>query len=720
MNFQKRIISIITISSLIFLTSSSKILASDPLSTWNNSQPISYPIASHISFIDKNILNIIAGATYSTTSNISQSSINTDGSLSPWTIFGSFPNAIYWHSLARKDNFIYILGGATYPPANSINTVYFGQVNNGSVTSWAQTTNLPQNSSLGNSVVVGNKIYFSGGTPDAASFTTLSAKVYVANINPDGTIGTWSDTTPLPEPLFGHGMIETGSKIVIIGGRSSFLTASDKVYEAIILPDGTLGEWIPRDSLPQPNANFGIAKVGSTVFVVGGINYPGGTPKNLDNVYYAAIENGSIGPWSESQNKLPKSTGAGSLAASDTHLYYTGGYNTNGYTTNVWVAEIQPTTNFPALDVPDIKQYSSPWNTQIYDSANTWSSNPTIERWGCSLTSAAMILQYYNHDIDPGTLNTWLNSHNGYNKIGYINWNAVSRFSLTNTAKIDPNKNAPILEWNTFSPNQSTIINEIENNHPLIAHVPGHFTVIKGRQGSDFLVNDPASRQTLLSQVESLHSGSLDRIDRYLPSNTDLSYIVLYLDPTITIKVFDTNNQEITNSYFVENPLTPDSGDEQSTATPLGVFAYPKPVNGDYRVELTGPSGSYTMDSYLYGKDGNPQIQTLNGLISQGETQIYKITVGQNSKITPTFELIIQQIDNAWNQRKITKLQIYQLIRLETFIAQKLFLKGNTQATKTLLNVLELHLKTFTPTFINSNISKILLNDIETLETNLP
>lgn len=62
---------------------------------------------------------------------------------------------------------------------------------------------------------------------------------------------------------------------------------------------------------------------------------------------------------------------------------------------------------------------------------------------------------------------------------------------------------------------------------------------------------------------------------------------------------------------------------------------------------------------------------------------------------------------------------MYNLIKLEIELAQKLYLMGNTQATKTLLSVANLHLKLLTPNFVDPTTSEILQSEITTLLKNL-
>ncbi len=145
-------------------------------------------------------------------------------------------------------------------------------------------------------------------------------------------------------------------------------------------------------------------------------------------------------------------------------------------------------TPLPSLNVPNIKQYTEPWASQIYDTAPRWSQDPTIKRWGCALTSAVMVLNYYNHTIDPGNLNSWLNTQpDGYIRNGLLNWLAISRYT-----KLHDSSTSPTLEYKRLTGNQTTLTNEILQNQPPILQEPGHFVVAKNQLPTSFGINDPA------------------------------------------------------------------------------------------------------------------------------------------------------------------------------------------------------------------------------------
>ncbi len=540
------VIAIIFASFIVISYNASYVHANDAIGPWTATSNLPYDVASHVSQVTNNKISIIGGATSSDRDDVSSAEINTDGSLTPWQITTTpLPNTLFWHAIAKHNSNVYILGGAIHPPTTSVDTVYKGAVINGEIASWTSLIPLPKTLSLGQAVVSGKYLYYAGGFEEGSPRIN-NINLFKADINPDGTIGPWTLTTNLPFFLNGFGMIETGNKIVIIGGKNS-----DEVYQADILAKGELGPWILKDPLPRPVWRSAVTKIGNTVISAGGRD--GST--FLDNVYYAEIDaSGSIGSWSESSSSLPTPIFAASLSASDTRLYITGGVATNpgNYSNKVYYTSYIDAA--VGLSVPDIKQYSSPWNDDEYDTASAWSENPTIERWGCALTSSSMVLQYHGHSTNPDDLNNWLNSQpDGYIRNGLLNWLAVSRYTQINSSP-----SSPTLEFRKHPASLSTLSDEIDNSRPSIVKVPGHFAVVKGIENSDYLVNDPISTNTLLSKVESDHGDFYSSIYSYIPSTTDLSYILLVFDSDKGIAIFDPNGDKLEGYYFLEEPLIDD------------------------------------------------------------------------------------------------------------------------------------------------------------------
>ena len=692
---------------------------------WSSTTNLPYKLASHTSINKFEKIYVINGSaiTGGTHQNILESTIASSHSLSAWTTTSLLPEPLIHHRTVSFESFVYVLGGYIDNIGgviSSVDSVYYSDLSGGSLLSWTTTTSLPTKLSLGNAVVVEDRIYYAGGFRIVSGNITYSDNVYMTEINPsDGTIGVWTETTPIPFPLYGFGMIENGNKIIIIGGTSG--TYSDKVYESEINPiDGTLGPWVEKDPLPNHIQSAGVTKIGSTVVVVGGVSFG---PTTLDNVYYAEIDgSGSIGAWAESTSSLPQPLCCGSLANTDTHLYYTGGHNVNTgkYFNTVYMASFGDVSG--GLSVPNIKQYSPPWNDDEYDHASQWfPSNPTVERWGCALTSASMVLQTNGHNINPDGLNDWLKAQpDGYVRNGLLNWLAVSRYSFTNSSP-----DSPALEFMTFPADNNVLDSELEAERPPVVRVPGHFAVVKGKESLGYYVNDPASStNVLLSQVEADHLGPYFRIYSYYPSSTDLSYIMLVLNEGFNIQVFDENGNEILGDYFVENPLIDNIGGEPLNEESLGVYMYPKPESGNYRAEVSGGTSSYQLDSYLYDKNGNVYTSEKNGAITEKETDVYLLSISKdnsdNSSISViSFDEILKDLKTAYKNHKIKRGSVYRIfIRLVTS-AKRYHGWGRTYIAKQMLSMSNKYLIMFTPRFINPETSSLLQIKISLLKDSL-
>lgn len=361
------------------------------------------------------------------------------------------------------------------------------------------------------------------------------------------------------------------------------------------------------------------------------------------------------------------------------------------------------------LDVPDIKQYHPPWSLEIYDNASSWSTDPTISRWGCALTSASMILKYYGYDYDPHELNNWLNSQlDGYIRNGLLNWLAVARYTRLNTSD-----DRPTLEFRRYVVDSVILENEINSERPPILKLPGHFLVAKGKVNSDFLVNDPASTKSLLSQVEEDRNINYSAIYSYLPSTTDLSYIMLIIDGGFDVKVSGPDEKEIVDHFFVEEPIL-DHPDRISTSgEQIGVFMLPKPQEGKYSLEVTG-NGLYRLDSYFYDEEGKAQISSFKDIVSEESKDSFLMSFGQNSYIenVVSIDSLIEDWEVAYSHGFIYNRTIYSSIRDQLIFTKSFSQRGRPYFTKIMLNSILTQIEFYTPRFIEKTISHILQNNI--------
>jgi Peptidase_C39 like family len=111
----------------------------------------------------------------------------------------------------------------------------------------------------------------------------------------------------------------------------------------------------------------------------------------------------------------------------------------------------------------------------------------TIGQGGCAITSAAMVLSAYGVDTDPQRLNEYLVTHGGYTDDGSVYWEKAAEVApghQVEKAYEDPPSYA-LIDQNLTAGNPVIIRLKLQNGRP-------HFVVIVGKQGWDYLVQDPA------------------------------------------------------------------------------------------------------------------------------------------------------------------------------------------------------------------------------------
>ena len=285
----------------------------------------------------------------------------------------------------------------------------------------------------------------------------------------------------------------------------------------------------------------------------------------------------------------------------------------------------------PAPTVPDIKQGTAPWGSQEYDSAHLWAKNITIGDWGCALTSAVMALRYYGFDVWPNTLNTWLQSQSdGYLGNGLLNWLAVTRY-----CKLNPNPQGKSVEYKRIDASVANINSELDNNRAPIFQIPGHFAIATGRINSNnFYINDPASSNNIYSEMVASRGGYplTNKINTFILSSTDLSYILVTYDYSSTIFIKDANGNTVGSADF-QRPIVDDLDNNYDSGNYLGEYLIEKPALGNYTLYA---NGNYQFTYYYYDTNGNPTSTSFKGNTGDDAYDIYNIAIGNNtSTINP-------------------------------------------------------------------------------------
>ncbi|MBI3397214.1 peptidoglycan DD-metalloendopeptidase family protein, partial [Candidatus Woesebacteria bacterium] len=325
---------------LMLVVCLTNVVSASTLGTWTPTLSLPLNLASHQGFVDKNNLYLIGGGSFGNTSAVLQGKLNFDGEVTAWDTISNTPVALMWHMLSRYTKYIYLLGGATVFPTNSVNTVYRASINpDGTLSPWTLENPLPQRLSLGGTFTFNEKIYYLGGlTQTEGGAAVLNDQIYMTSINPsDGSLSSWSTIGALPEPRSSFVTTLSNDKIIILGGKNP--NVSDTVIYAQINSQGFLSEWTSLSSLPMANQRPASLIIDNKLFLFGGHN----GSYFLDTIYFSNLDtNGLPNTWTLSEQKLPGVNCCFPMLKTNSNIYITGGHN-GGYLVDVYKSSIQST-----------------------------------------------------------------------------------------------------------------------------------------------------------------------------------------------------------------------------------------------------------------------------------------------------------------------------------------------------------------------------------------
>lgn len=281
--------------------------------------------------VTKNKVYLLGGNNaLSNTAEVVVASINTDGTLGTWTTSVALPASIANAQVIVTKNRVYILGGIVNGVFAS--TVYTAVINSdGTLGTWVTGTSLPTTIGYAQAIVTKNRVYLIGGI--GTSVYTV-ATVYTAPINTDGTLGTWSAGTSLPETIGRSQAIVTKNRVYLLGGITDG-GSRDSTYNALINTDGTIGTWTTGGTLPAGVYHSQAVVTKNRVYLLGGmIN---GTTSLT--VYTAAINtDGTVGTW-VAGTSLPGTVDETQVVVTKGRIHLIGGWK-GGHSNTVYTAPI--------------------------------------------------------------------------------------------------------------------------------------------------------------------------------------------------------------------------------------------------------------------------------------------------------------------------------------------------------------------------------------------
>jgi hypothetical protein len=131
------------------------------------------------------------------------------------------------------------------------------------------------------------------------------------------------------------------------------------------------------------------------------------------------------------------------------------------------------------LPVPDFRQDDPAWAEDTIGG-----SHETVKAVGCALSSAAMVSSYLGVPCTPRELNRRLKAIDGYTRRGWLRWQAVAEAS-----------GGHLRLTYAGGPDHRRLDASLRAGVPAIVRVPlgdlGHWLVVVGKRGRDYLVNDP-------------------------------------------------------------------------------------------------------------------------------------------------------------------------------------------------------------------------------------
>ena len=112
----------------------------------------------------------------------------------------------------------------------------------------------------------------------------------------------------------------------------------------------------------------------------------------------------------------------------------------------------------------------------------------TLGHEGCAVSSAAMLLSHYGMDVDPGRLNAFLQTNNGFEGQAWLKWESASTYSPGLVEKAyEGSPSYFLIDWNLLHGNPVIVRLRLPSGIT-------HFVVIVGKRGFDYLIRDPSPR----------------------------------------------------------------------------------------------------------------------------------------------------------------------------------------------------------------------------------
>lgn len=283
-------------------------------------------------FVTKNRIYVYGGYNGSTYLGIGYTAaINNDGTLGAWSAAATLPSVYCYSTAVVTKNKVYLIGGYLNG-STATNAIFVADINaDGTIGTWGNGPNLPATVSYSHAFINVNKLYVVGGY-NGSPLNTL----YSAEIKDDGSLANWSTETNLPITVYQSTLLVIKNKVYLIGGYQNSV-ASNAIYSAALNSDGSIGTWTIDSYLPITFVLHQGIVTRNVIYIFGGLQNGVASA----NIYKAEIRSdGSIGGWQLQTWSLQGPMSYTNVAVVNSKVYILGGYNGSAWTANCYVSDI--------------------------------------------------------------------------------------------------------------------------------------------------------------------------------------------------------------------------------------------------------------------------------------------------------------------------------------------------------------------------------------------
>jgi hypothetical protein len=218
----------------------------------------------------------------------------------------SLPDQVQMHGAAVLGNFLYVFGGNKSPEGYTT-CVRMAPIHpDGSLGEWTDTTPLPSpRAYIANSTLALNDVIYVIGGLESDPGRKYNTAIW-SKPRPDGHLEPWLESPPFgPEGISNLTAVSTPGFIHLIGGMTLSNGATNAVVSGAIGSEGTLSRWEAGPPMPVPLWFHNAVAMGGRVWVWGGL-FEDDRSKVNQKVYSAPIlSTGRLGSWREEPVQIP-------------------------------------------------------------------------------------------------------------------------------------------------------------------------------------------------------------------------------------------------------------------------------------------------------------------------------------------------------------------------------------------------------------------------------